>query len=208
MQNKRRRFIWCRSAALILGNCHIVFVGIQAELIIAAVSGLINRRVAVTIHSNFGCNTSICIYFVHFHGNSFQLLLGFLHDTITFDCTIVVRFIDPCPAAVGIASGDTQHIGCHGGIVCLMLGRIFFYCIYMNGRSLYHQLSGRGFDIGNLVGNCRVVLACINAVVDNHAVTIHLQRCIGLTQLPCGNRVLIVPLRQCIPQQIIPRCQI
>ena len=122
MQNKRRRFIWCRSAAIILGNCHIVFVGIQAELIIAAVSGLINRRVAVTIHSNFGCNTSICIYFVHFHGNSFQLLLGFLHDTITFDCTIVVRFIDPCPAAVGIASGDTQHIGCHGGIVCLVLG--------------------------------------------------------------------------------------
>ena len=207
MQNKRRRLIRNTGSSVIPCSCHIVLVRIQAELIVAVCSRVEYCRIAVAVNGDLRRDIAVCVYFVHFHLHIFQLLFGFLHDAVAFDGAVVVCFIDPCPAAIGITSGDTQHIGCHSSVICLMLCRIFFHRIYMNRCRLYDQLSSRSLCVGCLIGkSCSVT--CTNAVIDNRSVPINLERCIGLSQFPCGNRILIVSLRQCISQPVISRCQI
>ena len=208
MQNKRRRLIRDNRTALIFCHCHIVLFRIQTELIIAFITGADDCRISVTVYRNFRCDVAVCIDFVHFHRHIFQLLFGFLHDAVAFDGAVVVCFIDPCPAAVSVSSGNTQHIGSHGGVICLMLCQIFFHRIYMNRCRLYDQLSGRSLFVGNFVGNCRMVIFCANAGINDISVTVYFQCCASLSQFPCCNRVLIVSLRQCIPQPVISRCQI
>ena len=208
MQNKRRRLIRDNRTALIFCHCHIVLVRIQTELIIAFITGADDCRISVTVYRNFRCDVAVCIDFVHFHRHIFQLLFGFLHDAVAFDGAVVVCFIDPCPAAVSVSSGNTQHIGSHGGVICLMLCQIFFHRIYMNRCRLYDQLSGRSLCVGNFVGNCRMVIFCANAGINDISVTVYFQCCASLSQFPCCNRVLIVSLRQCISQPVISRCQI
>ena len=208
MQNKRRRLIRDNRTALIFCHCHIVLVRIQTELIIAFITGADDCPISVTVYRNFRCDVAVCIDFVHFHRHIFQLLFGFLHDAVAFDGAVVVCFIDPCPAAVSVSSGNTQHIGSHGGVICLMLCQIFFHRIYMNRCRLYDQLSGRSLCVGNFVGNCRMVIFWANAGINDLSVTVYFQCCASLSQFPCCNRVLIVSLRQCIPQPVISRCQI
>ena len=53
-----------------------------------------------------------------------------------------------------------------------------------------------------------MVIFCANAGINDISVTVYFQCCASLSQFPCCNRVLIVSLRQCIPQPVISRCQI
>ncbi len=149
---------------------------------------------------------------MHFNQNIFQFWLVFLHDTVTFHrflfCSGILNgFIYPCPSAIGIPSGYTQHIGGHRGIICFILCSIFFHSIYMNRCSLYNQMSN-----GILHVFCRVEysssIVAADTIINCSTVSIHLNIGLCLPQFSCGNRILIVCLRKCIPQQVVTRRQI
>ena len=180
VQHKRRRLIRGSFTALILCNCHIVLVRIETELIIAVIPSVENCRIAVTVYRSFRCDIAVCIDLVHFHRHIFQFLFGFLHDAVAFDGAVVVCFIDPCPAAVGITSGDTQHIGCHGSVISLVLCRIFFHRINVNQCSLYDKLIHRRFDIFNAVGigNYCIIFSMTHTIIDDLSVTVNLEPCL------------------------------
>ena len=139
-----------------------------------------NCRIAITVYRSFRCDIAVCIDLVHFHRHIFQFLFGFLHDAVAFDGAVVVCFIDPCPAAVGITSGDTQHIGCHGSVISLVLCRIFFYRINVNQCSLYDKLIHRRFDIFNAVGigNYCIIFSMTHTIIDDLSVTVNLEPCL------------------------------
>ena len=180
VQHKRRRLIRGSFTALILCNCHIVLVRIETELIIAVIPSVENCRIAVTVYRSFRCDIAVCIDLVHFHRHIFQFLFGFLHDAVAFVGAVVVCFIDPCPAAVGITSGDTQHIGCHGSVISLVLCRIFFHRINVNQCSLYDKLIHRRFDIFNAVGigNYCIIFSMTHTIIDDLSVTVNLEPCL------------------------------